>query len=55
MTIISDLLLLFGISGPPNTVQDYLWDVLVIVVGLYVVKYVWLFASSVFSEVLRMR
>lgn len=55
MSIISDVLLLFGISEPPTTVQEYLWYVLVIVVGLYVIKYVWLFASNLFTEMLRMR
>lgn len=55
MSIISDVLLLFGISSAPVTVQDFLWDLLVIVVGLYVIKYVWLFASDLFGEIMRMR
>ena len=55
MSIISDVLLLFGISSAPATVQEFLWDLIVIVVGLYVIKYVWLFASDLMSEMLRMR
>lgn len=55
MNIVSEVLLLFGISAPPTTVQDFLWDIIIIVVGLYIVKYVWLFVSSLFSEMLRMR
>lgn len=53
--VVSSVLNLFGITQAPITAQEFLWDALLIVVGLYVVKYVWLFFSDLFSEMLRMR
>lgn len=53
--IVWSILNLFGITAAPTTVQEYLWDLVLIVVGLYVVKYVWLFVIDVFSEMLKMR
>ena len=53
--IISSVMLLFGINQVPTTVSEYLWCIITLVVGLYIVKYVWLFFSDLFTEMLRMR
>ena len=54
-SIISSVMTLFGITQVPTTVQEMLWCIVTLIVGLYIVKYVWLFVSDLFSEMLRMR
>ena len=54
-SVVASVLSLFGITQVPTTAQEFLWDALLIVVGLYVVKYVWLFFSDLFTEMIRMR
>ena len=49
-SIISQVMALFGITSAPVTVSDFLWDLIILVVGLFVVKYVMIFFSSLFSE-----
>lgn len=51
--IIASIMYMFGISSAPVTVYDFLWDCLIIVVGLYIVKYVMIFITSLFSEMMR--
>lgn len=51
--IISSVMALFGIYDAPVTASEFLWDVLIIVVGLFIVKYVMIFVTNLFSEVLK--
>lgn len=53
--IISSVMTLFGITQVPTTVSEFLWCIITLIVGLYIVKYVWLFFSDLFTEMLRMR
>lgn len=34
-----NILAMFGISQPPITVNEFLWDLVLIWVGLYIIKY----------------
>ena len=36
---ITNILLMFGISQPPVTVSEFLWDLVLIWLGLYIIKY----------------
>lgn len=51
--IISSVMGLFGIYSAPVTASEFLWDVLIIVVGLFIVKYVMIFVTNLFSEVMK--
>ena len=37
-SIISQVMALFGITSAPVTVSDFLWDLIILVVGLFIVK-----------------
>lgn len=52
--IISSLLILLGITSIPSTPQEFLWDCIVIVVGLYIIKYCMIFITSLFSQMMRL-
>ena len=49
-SIITQVMALFGIASAPVTVSEFLWDLIILVVGLFIVKYVMIFFSSLFSE-----
>lgn len=51
--IISSVMTLFGISQAPVTVSEFLWDVIILIVGLFIVKYCMIFITSLFSEMLK--
>lgn len=53
--IITSVMALFGISQAPTTVSEFLWCIITLIVGLYIVKYVWLFFTDLFTEMMRMR
>lgn len=36
---ITNILLMFGITQPPVTVNEFLWDLVLIWLGLYIIKY----------------
>lgn len=38
--IITRILTLFGISQQPVTVQEFLWDIIILIVGMFVVKWI---------------
>lgn len=52
--IITSLLTLIGINSVPSTPQEFLWDCIVIVVGLYVIKYCMIFITSLFSQMMKL-
>ena len=54
-SIISSIMALFGITSAPVTVSDFLWDAIILIVGLYIVKYVMIFITSLFNEMLKIR
>lgn len=49
--IITSILNLFGIYQAPTTVQEFLWDLVILVVGLVVVKAILAFVFGFFKEV----
>lgn len=51
--VISSVMSLFGIYEAPTTVSEFLWDVIILVVGLFIVKYCMIFITSLFSEILK--
>lgn len=51
--IIASIMYLFGISNAPVTVGDFLWDVIILIVGLYIVKYCMIFITSLFSDMMK--
>ena len=53
INVISEVMYFFGISEAPVTVSDFMWDILILVVGLYIVKYCMIFITSLFSEMLK--
>ena len=53
-SIITSLLNLIGISSIPSTPQEFLWDCIVIVVGLYIIKYCMIFITSLFVQMMRL-
>ena len=52
-SIIESVMALFGINGQPATALDLLWDVVILVVGFFIVKYVMLFVISLMREMLK--
>lgn len=52
--IISSVMALFGITSAPATVSDFLWDCIVLFVGLYIIKYVMIFVTGLFREMMRL-
>ena len=54
INIISSVMSLFGITDAPVTVSDFLWDCIILFVGLYIVKYVMIFVTSIFREMMRL-
>lgn len=44
---------LFGIYNAPVTVSDFLWDLIILIVGLFIVKYCMIFIVSLFKEIMR--
>lgn len=51
--VISEVMAFFGIYEAPVTVSDFLWDIIILVVGLYIVKYCMIFITSLFSEMMK--
>lgn len=49
--IILSVLSLFGIDQTPVTVQEYLWDMILISVGLSIIKAILAFVFGFFKEV----
>lgn len=52
-SIIQSILTLFGITQVPTTVSEFLWCIVIIVVGLWVVKYCMLFIMMLFKAALK--
>ena len=52
-SIINSLLALIGITSVPSTPQEFLWDTIVLVVSLYVIKYCMIFIISLFNDMLK--
>ena len=52
--IISSVMALFGIYSAPVTVSDFLWDCIILFVGLYIIKYVMIFVTGIFREMMRL-
>ena len=53
-SIIAEIMSIMGISQVPTTVQEYLWDLVILFVGLYIIKYIMVFVSAVFSAVMKL-
>lgn len=49
--IILSVLSLFGINQAPATVQEYLWDMILISVGIAIIKAILAFVFGFFKEV----
>ena len=52
--IISSVMALFGIYTAPVTVSEFLWDCIILFVGLYIIKYVMIFITGLFREMMRL-
>ena len=52
--IISSVMSLFGITDAPVTVSEFLWDCIILFVGLYIIKYVMIFITGLFREMMRL-
>lgn len=53
--LIQSIFTLFGLSGIPETAGEFLFCSLVIVVGLFIVKYCMLFVLEIMKEMVRIR
>ena len=51
--IITSILTIIGISSAPTTVAEFMWTTIVLVVGLYVIKYCMIFITSLFQQMLK--
>ena len=51
--IITSILTLIGINSAPTTVAEFMWTTIVLVVGLYVIKYCMIFIISLFQQMLK--
>ena len=54
-SIIEQILQMFGIQQAPQTASELMWDILIIVVGLYIVKYCMIFILALMKEMLKLR
>lgn len=52
--IITSIFTLFGITSIPSTVQDFLWDLMILFVGMWLVKTTVVFFLSVFKMVMHL-
>jgi len=52
-TLISETFLMFGITQQPTTVQEFLWDLLVLFVGFYIIKWVTVTFFSFVKDMMR--
>lgn len=53
--LIQSIFQLFGLTGIPTTAGEFLFCSLVVVVGLFVVKYCMLFVLEIMKEMVRIR
>lgn len=53
-SIIMSVLSLFGIEQAPTTALELVWDVFIIIIGLFMVKYVMIFIISFIREALKL-
>lgn len=53
-SIIAEIMSIMGITQVPATVQEYLWDLVVLFVGLYIIKYIMVFVTAVFQSIMKM-
>ena len=51
-TIINNVLLFFGINGAPTTVQDLLWDLIIIFVGCFICKWITIAIFSLMKQMI---
>lgn len=49
--LIMTILNFFGITQPPATTQELIWDIIILVVGLVIVKAILAFVFGFFKEV----
>jgi len=52
--MINSILVLFGITQPPETVQEFLWDLIIIFIGLVIIKTVLSFTFGFFKLMQRL-
>ena len=52
--IITDIMQICGIYEPPVTVSDFLWDVLIIFVGLCIIKVIMLIVVELIKLMIRL-
>ena len=52
-TIISQILTFFGIAQAPTTVSELLWDLVILFVGFYVVKWVTVTVFSLMKDMIK--
>ena len=52
-SIISSVMSLFGITQAPVTVSEFMWDVIIIIIGLWIIKYIMIFFTSLLVEMLK--
>lgn len=53
-TIINQILTFFGITQPPQTTSEFLWDLVILFVGFYVVKWVTVTVFSLMKDMMRL-
>lgn len=53
-TIINQILTLFGITQAPTTVSEFLWDIVILFVGLFVVKWITITVFSLMKDMMRL-
>lgn len=53
-TIISQILTFFGITQPPQTVSELLWDLVILFVGFYVVKWITVTVFTLMRDMMRL-
>ena len=53
-SIIMQILDLFGITQVPTTVQEFLWVVIVLFVGLWCVKWICIFVFGLMKQMMRL-
>ena len=53
-SIISQILTFFGINQPPTTVSELLWDLVILFVGFYVIKWVTVTVFSLMKDMMRL-
>jgi hypothetical protein len=50
-SIIDQVLALIGITQPPQTIQEFFWDLIIIIAGVIIIKAILAFVFGFFKEV----